>query len=115
MVDVANQDYQAFAEFNINTGKNYADFEPISKIRRFKMAFNGFFPQLRYKKVSETTEEKVVLFEKHGKEIMIDQLSTGEKQVVFRGVSLLKNSGNMEDGTAFIDEPELSMHPSWQR
>ena len=43
------------------------------------------------------------------------RLSTGEKQIVFRGAYLLKNSGKMEDGVVFIDEPELSMHPSWQR
>ena len=41
-------------------------------------------------------------------------MSTGEKQIVFRGSHLLKNSQNLIGGTIFVDEPELSMHPKWQ-
>ena len=53
-------------------------------------------------------------FEKNGKQIFIDDLSTGEKQIVFRGTHLLKNSNNLSGGVVLIDEPELSMHPKWQ-
>lgn len=57
---------------------------------------------------TSSTNEIRILFEKHGKSITIDELSTGEKQIIFRGSMLLKN------GCILIDEPELSMHPSWQ-
>lgn len=53
-------------------------------------------------------------FFKNGKNIAIDDLSTGEKQIVFRGAQLLKNSRNLNGGIVLIDEPELSMHPKWQ-
>ena len=72
-----------------------ADFEPISKIYRFKSAFNGFFETIKYKKVGNASGEKVVIFEKNGIEIPLDVLSTGEKQIVFRGTYLLKNSNNL--------------------
>ena len=63
----------------------------------------------------ETAErEQVVLFRKNGREISIDNLSTGEKQIVFRGATLLRNNGLLHNGYVMIDEPELSMHPKWQ-
>lgn len=115
MVDIANQDNQSFVDFNLRTGQNYAAFEQTSKMYRFKSAFNSFFTQMAFKKVVDKEGEKTILFEKNGSEISIDSLSTGEKQIVYRGAFLLKNSGNMDGGTAFVDEPELSMHPLWQK
>ena len=63
---------------------------------------------------SNMVKEKKIVFSKQSNTITIDQLSTGEKQVVFRGTYLLKNSNNLNGGTILIDEPELSMHPKWQ-
>ena len=90
------------------------EFEQVSKIYRFKKAFNDFFDKIKYKKVSNKANEKVVLFEKNGVEISLDHLSTGEKQIVFRGAYLLKNLSLLNNSTIMIDEPELSMHPKWQ-
>ena len=92
-----------------------ADFEPTSKIYRFKSAFNGFFETIKYKKVGNASGEKVVIFEKNGIEIPLDVLSTGEKQIVFRGAYLLRNINVLKNSTIMIDEPELSMHPLWQK
>lgn len=55
-----------------------------------------------------------MVFEKNGKRIAMDDLSTGESQIVYRGAYLLKNVGVMPEGVVLIDEPELSLHPSWQ-
>ena len=60
------------------------------------------------------SSEKKIIFTKYGRDISIDNLSTGEKQIVFRGAYLLKNSNNLSKGIVLIDEPELSMHPKWQ-
>lgn len=60
------------------------------------------------------TEGKHILFVKHNKEINIDSLSTGEKQIVYRGGMLLRNQRLLEGGIVIVDEPELSMHPRWQ-
>ncbi len=57
---------------------------------------------------------KKIIFIKNDKKILIDSLSTGEKQIVFRGASLLKNVNAINDGIVLIDEPELSLHPRWQ-
>ena len=40
-------------------------------------------------------------------------MSTGEKQIVFRGAHLLKNIGELDGAIVMIDEPEISMHPKW--
>lgn len=97
------------------TGIPFEDFRKNCKISRFESAFNTFFESLKFKKVDiSSVDEKKILFEKYGTEIPLDSLSTGEKQIVFRGAYLLKNSHNMNGGVVLIDEPELSMHPKWQ-
>ncbi|MEN5206769.1 ATP-binding protein [Stenotrophomonas terrae] len=93
----------------------WPDFYATSRMYRFSAAFNGFFDALKFEGVRESAGEKVIQFKKNGKEIGIDSLSTGEKQVVFRGAYLLRNLGAIKDGAIFVDEPELSMHPKWQR
>ena len=121
IVDVQNQDNEQYRDINDKRNQqgqapmSTAEFEPISKIYRFKSAFNGFFETIKYKKVGNASGEKVVIFEKHGIEIPIDVLSTGEKQVVFRGAYLLRNINVLQNSTIMIDEPELSMHPLWQK
>lgn len=60
-------------------------------------------------------KEKVIRFAKNNELISIDDLSTGEKQIVFRGAYCLRNSRMLKNGVVLIDEPELSMHPKWQR
>ena len=55
------------------------------------------------------------MFDKSGKSISIDDLSTGEKQIVFRGIYLLKNNKRLNGAAIMIDEPELSMHPKSQK
>lgn len=53
-------------------------------------------------------------FEEFGKEMEIGQLSSGEKQIVFRGGFLLRNINAIKGATVLVDEPELSLHPLWQ-
>lgn len=95
---------------------SFTIFKQTSKMYRFDKAFNEFFGTVKFKGVDNTNPEEIkILFEKHGKEISVDSLSTGEKQIVFRGAHLLKNINSMSGGIALIDEPELSMHPKWQQ
>ena len=115
IVDIDNQDNAEYTQRNKVTRLDYAQFLPTSRMYRFLNAFNTFFDDISYDRIEDINNEKVILFRKNNKDVPIDGLSTGEKQIVFRGAYLLKNSGKMDDGVAFIDEPELSMHPSWQR
>ncbi len=118
LVDIQNQDNSDYAELNQNLGaspKSWPDFYPSSKIFRFKNAFDNFFDKIKYEKVVDQNDEKAILFNKNGKAISIDKLSTGEKQIVFRGSYLLKNNKKLRGAAIMIDEPELSMHPKWQK
>ncbi len=116
IVDVKSQDNSAWDRIGASgANTSYSDFHQSSKIYRFEKAFNNFFESLKFAGVDEeSTAEKIVSFEKNGNPIAIDALSTGEKQIVFRGTQLLKNSNNLSGGVVLIDEPELSMHPKWQ-
>ena len=118
IVDVQNQDASDYAELNESLGdspKSWEDFYLTSKTYRFKNAFDTFFNKLKFYKVSNKDSEKAILFKKNEKEISIDKLSTGEKQIVFRGIYLLKNNKKLDGAAIMVDEPELSMHPKWQK
>lgn len=116
LVDIDTQDNSAWMEITLSgVGTLFEDFRPTSKKYRFEQAFNNFFGAMQLKKVDHSVRgEMQILFTKNGKDINIDSLSTGEKQIVFRGAHLLKNSRNINGGIVLIDEPELSMHPKWQ-
>lgn len=87
------------------------------KMFRFSNAFNKFFEsKLVFKDIDRNNpKEKIIRFAKNNELISIDDLSTGEKQIVFRGAYCLRNSRMLKNGLVLIDEPELSMHPKWQR
>ena len=115
LIDIATQDSVAFTnEAKNNNQIHWTDFEPKSKMYRFQSAFNDFFEHIKYDSIDGTTGQQRVIFKKHNHKIYIDDLSTGEKQIVFRGAYLLRNIGKMDGGIILIDEPELSMHPKWQ-
>jgi predicted ATP-binding protein involved in virulence len=117
IVDISSQDNAEFAEIGKTRGcAKWEEFAPTSKMYRFRGAFDKFFDKIKFDKVDETSQdEKKILFIKNGHSIPVDNLSTGEKQIVFRGAYLLKNSKNIDGGTVLLDEPELSMHPKWQK
>jgi len=118
LVDVSNQDNSDYMEINKTLGanpKSWDEFYPTSKVFRFKNSFDNFFDDLKYNKVTDVENEKTILFDKNNSSIPVDFLSTGEKQIVFRGIYLLKNSNILNGSAIMIDEPELSMHPKWQQ
>lgn len=84
------------------------------RIHRFTNAFDKMFPHKHFVGVDNKDGKKIVLFEEFGKQMEISQLSSGEKQIVFRGGFLLRDLGSINGATVLIDEPELSLHPQWQ-
>lgn len=116
LVDIQIQDDRSWARMSsTGTTMTYDQFAQTSKTYRFQKAFNEFFQGMQYDGIDEGAAEALnVIFNKNNHSISIDNLSTGEKQVVFRGAYLLRNSKTLEGGTVLIDEPELSMHPKWQ-
>jgi len=116
LVNIKSQDNSTWAKHSRNEDSiTYQEFLLSGKMHRFESAFNQFFDTLQFEDVDEeSVDEKKIIFKKHEKTISIDQMSTGEKQIVFRGAHLLKNSRNLVGGIILVDEPELSMHPKWQ-
>ena len=94
---------------------DYQPFETSSRMYRFQQAFDTFFEKIEYSGVDPINGNLEVFFEKHNRKVSIDQLSTGEKQIVYRGIYLLRNVGRLDGAAIMIDEPELSMHHKWQK
>ncbi|MCI1735273.1 MAG: ATP-binding protein [Bacilli bacterium] len=116
IVDLASQDNSDWMDLSIKPNcPPITGFLASSRLERFRNAFNNFFTNLAFSKiVTSNANEIEIVFTKNGKEIPIDNLSTGEKQIVFRGAQLLKNQRKIAGGIVLIDEPELSLHPQWQ-
>ena len=119
LIDIDAQDSSEWMKKSNAGGiddQKFEDFKKASKGYRFEKAFNDFFDDVRYDGIdTEDPNEKKVLFSKRGQSIAVDDLSTGEKQIVFRGAHLLRNTKSISGGIVMIDEPELSMHPKWQK
>ncbi len=116
LVDIDAQDAKEYRRINQTNNISLSEFEPQSKMYRFKSAFNSFFDNIQFDRIDDSLANlQRIIFKKHGIDILIDDLSTGEKQIVFRGTYLLKNSNAVSHGIILIDEPELSMHPTWQQ
>lgn len=117
IIDIESQDNSEYAKINREAGNNpiaWNTFYNTSKVYRFKNAFNTFFDKIKYDRVIDNSKEKTLQFLKNNAAITVDSLSTGEKQIVFRGAFLLKNNKKLNGSIVMIDEPELSMHPKWQ-
>lgn len=84
------------------------------RINRFKNAFATVFQNLNFYKIVNDGNNKKVLFKKDTHEVEISALSSGEKQIVFRGAFLLQNQQSSKGCCILIDEPEISLHPIWQ-
>lgn len=90
------------------------DLKIVQRMPRFTAAFNRMFDALAYSRIANQNGKKTILFRKNGKDIPIDALSSGEKQIVYRGCFLLKDVNAINGAFVFIDEPEISLHPVWQ-
>lgn len=85
------------------------------RMTRFTTAFNQMFEGLEYSRIENKNKHKVIIFRKNGAELPIEQLSSGEKQIVYRGCFLLKDVNALKGAFVLIDEPEISLHPIWQQ
>ena len=95
-------------------GEDTNAIEVPQRMKRFKCAFDRMFDDLQYYKIINENGHKSILFRKGNTIIPIDMLSSGEKQIVYRGCFLLKDVNAISGAFVFIDEPEISMHPNWQ-
>lgn len=114
LVDISVQDALDLKEWaENNKGKVIPENIYSKRMNRFTRAFDIMFQgKIKFKTIHNNT---IPIFEKNGKEIEISSLSSGEKQIIYRGVSILKNINLLNNNPIFIDEPEISMHPKWEQ
>lgn len=97
-----------------NQTKTRAELQVEERMPRFTKAFANMFNGLTYDRIENVNGHKEIYFKKNGVDIPIDGLSSGEKQVVYRGCFLLRDINATKGAFVFIDEPEISLHPNWQ-
>jgi len=115
LVDINELDNEELAKWvDLHKGQAPTDEVLHKRIRRFTAAFDKMFPYKHFIGIDNKENHKEVLFEEFGKQMEISQLSSGEKQIVFRGGFLLRNIGTINGAVVLVDEPELSLHPQWQ-
>lgn len=97
-----------------NKDLSYKDIKVEERMNRFIKSFNIMFENLSYSHIENVDGHKEIIFKKYNSNIPINNLSSGEKQIVYRGAFLLKDVNAMNGAFIFIDEPEISLHPDWQ-
>lgn len=87
-----------------------------SRLERFVKAFHDIYGgEKTFSDIKNDNGSKKIIFtDSMGNEIGLNDLSTGEKQIIYRVGYILKNQGNIHGGIVLIDEPEISLHPTWQ-
>lgn len=87
-----------------------------TRLDRFINAFHKIYGGTKiFSEIKNIAEEKQVTFiDSIGQEVALKNLSTGEKQIIYRIGYILKNLSNINGGIILIDEPEISLHPAWQ-
>lgn len=113
LIDIDVQDAQDFQNYSTKN-KIYNENEARKRMKRFENAFNFMFENKKFKEIKTTSNWKEIIFEEYWKECNINQLSSWEKQIVFRWSFLLQNQNSINGNVVLIDEPEISLHPDWQ-
>ena len=103
-----NQKYQDLNDIANGNIKN------ANRIEKFKKIYNDFLNDKEFIGVDNDSFEPIFELKDTKEKITIDKLSSGEKQIFYKGGSLLQYGENKEI-IVLIDEPESSMHPEWQQ
>lgn len=75
--------------------------------------FNILELDVKLKGISKDGKNMPIFENSQGEEFNINELSSGEKQLFLRTLSI--KMLEPEDSIILIDEPELSLHPKWQQ
>ena len=87
----------------------------LKKIQAFmEELFDGFDTKFYIDDIDDTDRynEKIIFKNSTNDEFKIEELSTGEKTLISKILYLYFK--DVKDKVILIDEPELSLHPSWQ-
>ncbi len=120
LIDIQNMDSNEFTS-EVREARRVG--RPIDKIPtdkrilRFISAYDYMFgKKLTWGGVDNNSAQKSVYFNDiYGHKIYLNMLSSGEKQIVYRGGYLLKDKNALMGALVLLDEPEISLHPEWQK
>lgn len=86
-------------------------------IEDFLRIMNDFIKNSDDGKILEISPEGRLYFKTKysGDKIAIEHLSSGEKQLITFFANLIFNVKNDSSGIFVVDEPEISLHLSWQK
>ncbi|SFP45025.1 AAA family ATPase [Hydrogenimonas thermophila] len=125
--NIANEKifYQKAEEFNIIDLKQEIvkyikskifkeEIPPKEAYKEFNKFLNNVFDSIEFsldfKGLDEN--ENIYFLNRFNEEVAIDNLSTGEKELLKKVFYFFV--ANIKDSIILIDEPEISLHPSWQ-
>ena len=72
-----------------NKDLSYKDIKIEERMNRFIKSFNTMFDDLSYDHIENVDGHKEIIFKKYNSNMPINNLSSGEKQVIYRGAFLL--------------------------
>ena len=85
-----------------------------NRIEHLKSIYNNFFDDKIFENIDVKNFEPIFKLKESEALISLDKLSLGEKQIFYKGCSLVQYSEN-KSLVILIDEPESSLHPEWQQ
>ena len=118
LIDISTIDgitYQKEMEKARKAGEDLNKVHIELKMDRFVRAFEQMFDHIKWEEIDNENNIKRIYFSVFGNKVELGNLSSGEKQIIFRGGYLLKNQYASDGALVLIDEPEISMHPEWQK
>lgn len=93
---------------------NNQDSTPKETIQKMVAEINQIIDAVNIKtRLVDITSEEPIFESFNGERISINDLSNGEKQIFYRAVFL--QNMNINDSIILVDEPETSLHPTWQQ
>ncbi|WP_162519248.1 AAA family ATPase [Aeromonas media] len=101
-----NEIFTLIEKHNRTRDKIYGD------LNRFKNLINCFLKETNKEIILGYNEQPKIMINKQKREINI--LSSGESQILIMLAHLVLNKGLPRNGVFIVDEPELSLHISWQ-
>ena len=90
------------------------NYQSATRILKLKELFNDFFEDKKFIDVDVNTYEPIFELKETKKIITLDKLSSGEKQIFYKGGALLQYT-KKNSVIVLLDEPETSLHPEWQQ
>ncbi len=110
---LATKKYGKLMRNAIEKSNGLQEFYSLSDYKRLKSFFKKFEYDINLKCISPENNIYQFYLLKDGLEIEIDTISSGEREIInfIFGLFLEK----LDDGIVIIDEPELHLHPNWQK